>query len=138
MRIGSPEAPTAEVRNRALEDNDTQILAGVHPNKQILEGLEDVRVDDVERRIVEYDSPVRRRFLDNPHGRRLSRFGHGSSSLDFNRAGRCADLLLLVGTHAGQPLIGDAQFQKEISLKSKSLCERGIGSITDETLDVAE
>ncbi len=127
-----------EVGNCALENNDAQALGRIHSDKKVLEGLEDVRVDDVERRIVEYDSPVRRRFLDNPHGCRLSRFGHGSSSLNFNRAGRCTDLLLRVGTHAGQPLIGDAQFQKEISLKSKSLCERRIGSITDETLDVAE
>src|SRR5258708_23160988 len=56
-----------EVRNRALENNDTQILAGVHPNKQILEGLEDVRVNNVERWVDEYYHPVRRHFFDDPH-----------------------------------------------------------------------
>src|SRR5258708_2093733 len=65
-----------EGRNRALEDNDTQILAGVHPNKQILEGLEDVRVNNVEGWVVEYYPPVRRRFLDHPHVRRRISISH--------------------------------------------------------------
>src|SRR5882724_12265874 len=77
------EVRQVEVGNCALENNDAQALGRIHSDKKVLEGLEDVRVDDVERRIVEYDSPVRRRFLDNPHGCRLSRFGHGSSSLNF-------------------------------------------------------
>src|SRR5579864_5127157 len=51
------EVRQVEVRNRALEDNDTEILAGLHPNQQILEGLEDVRVNNVEGWVVEYYPP---------------------------------------------------------------------------------
>jgi hypothetical protein len=65
-----------KVRIRALEYDDTQALAGVHPNKQILQAFEDGRVHDVERRIFEYNPPVRRRFLDHPHGRRWISFSH--------------------------------------------------------------
>src|SRR5579862_7546731 len=77
------EVRQVEVRNRALENNDTQGLSGIHPDKKVLEGLEDIRIDDIEGRIVEYDSPVRTRFLDHPQGCRRIGFGHGSSSLNF-------------------------------------------------------
>jgi hypothetical protein len=42
-----------EVWNRALENNHTQGLGRLHPDKKVLEGLEDIRVDDIEGRIVE-------------------------------------------------------------------------------------
>src|SRR6266699_133038 len=78
------EVRQVEVRNRALEYNDTQGLSVIHPDKKVLEGLKDIRIDDIEGRIVEYDPPVRTRFLDHPHGCCRIRFGHGSSSLNFN------------------------------------------------------
>jgi hypothetical protein len=59
-----------EVGNRALEHDNSQPLAGVHPNKQILEAFKDGRVQDIERRIIEYNPPIGRRFLDHPHWRR--------------------------------------------------------------------
>jgi hypothetical protein len=67
-----------EVGNRALEHDDAEALTGVHPNKQILQAVKDRRVQDVERRIVEYDFPVRRRFLDYTYRRRWIGFSHGS------------------------------------------------------------
>ena len=97
------EVRQVEVRNRALENNDTQTLGRFHPDKKILEGLEDVPVHDVEGRIVEYDPPVRRRFLDDPYGCRI-RFGHGPSSFKL-RAGRCGDLPSFFRKHARQRLI---------------------------------
>ncbi len=65
-----------EVGNCALENNDAQALGRIHSDKKVLEGLEDVRVDDVEWRIVEYYPPVRRRFFDDPHRRSRIRFRH--------------------------------------------------------------
>src|SRR5580693_5198133 len=83
IRIGRPEGPTAvvmflagqikvgeiEIGNRALEHDDAQPLTGVHPKKQILEASKGRRVQNVERRIIEHDPPVGRRFLDDPDGR---------------------------------------------------------------------
>jgi len=53
---------------------------------QVLKGLEDIGVDDIEGRIVEYGSPVPRRFLDHPHRCRI-RFGHDSSSFKVQASG---------------------------------------------------
>src|SRR6266478_7262662 len=70
-----------EVGNRALEYDDAQCLTDVHPNKQILEASKDRCVQNVERRIIEYDPPVGRRFLDHPDGRCCISFSHGSHLL---------------------------------------------------------
>ena len=59
-----------EVGNRALEHDDAETLTGVHPNKKILQAVKDRRVQDVERRIIEHNFPVRRGFLNHPHRRR--------------------------------------------------------------------
>src|ERR1700682_4019685 len=59
---GQIKVGEVEVRIRALEYDDTQAPAGVHPNEQMLQAFEDGRVQDVERRIIEYNSPVRRCF----------------------------------------------------------------------------
>jgi hypothetical protein len=75
---GQIKVSEIEIGNRALEHDDAQALTGVHPNKQILQAVKDRRVQDVERRIVEYDFPVPRRFLDYPHRRRWIGFSHGS------------------------------------------------------------
>jgi hypothetical protein len=37
------------------------------PKEQILEAFEYGGIYDVERRKIEHDPPVRRRFLDDPH-----------------------------------------------------------------------
>jgi hypothetical protein len=50
---------------RALEHDDTQVRARVHPSEQILESSEHGRAHDVERRIVENHPPLRGRFLDD-------------------------------------------------------------------------
>src|SRR5712672_4647860 len=47
-----------EVSNRALEYDDTQALAGGRPIEQIMEAFKDHRVQNVERRISEYDPPI--------------------------------------------------------------------------------
>ena len=86
VRIGRPGRPDScgdvprlagqikvgevELRIRALEYYDTQARAGVHSSEQILEAFEYGGVYNVERRIVEYNPPVGRRFLDDPHRRR--------------------------------------------------------------------
>jgi hypothetical protein len=62
----------------------------------------------VERRIFEYNPPVRRRFLDHPLVRRWISFSQGSPFLDLERAGRRGDLLLFIGTHARECRCGDA------------------------------
>ena len=56
-----------EVRKSAFENNDAQTLSRLHADKKVLEGLEDIPVDDIEGRIVEYGSPVPRCFLNHPH-----------------------------------------------------------------------
>ena len=65
---------------RALEYDDTQARGGVHPSEQMLEAFEDRCVHDVKRRIVEYNPPVRRRFLDQSQGPRWFSCNHGSPS----------------------------------------------------------
>jgi hypothetical protein len=52
---------------RALEHHNTQARAGVHSSEQILKTLEYGGVYDVERRKIEYNPPVFRRFLDEPY-----------------------------------------------------------------------
>jgi len=59
-----------ELRIRALEYHDAQARAGAHSSEQILEAFEYGGIYNVERRIFEPNSPVRRRFLDDPHVRR--------------------------------------------------------------------
>src|SRR3984893_8906378 len=66
---GQIKVGKVELRIRALEHYDTQARAGVHSSEQILEALEYRGVHDVERRIIEYNPPVSRRFLDDPHVR---------------------------------------------------------------------
>src|SRR6266404_4563080 len=61
-----------------------------------------------------------------------------SPPLNFDRAGRCGDLLVFVRAHAGEGLVGNAQSHEEISLESQSFSERGVDRIADKTLDVAE
>jgi hypothetical protein len=53
-----------------------QALGRIHSDKKVLEGLEDVRVNNVERWVVEYYPPVRRGFFDHPHRCRCIRFRH--------------------------------------------------------------
>src|SRR5579862_3891516 len=57
------EVRQIEIGNCALENNDAQALGRIHSDEKILEGLEDVRVNNVEWRIVEYYPPVRGRFF---------------------------------------------------------------------------
>src|ERR1700730_10969194 len=73
---------------RALEYDDPQARTGVHSSEQILEAFEYGGVDDVERRIIEHDPPVRRRLLDDPHVRCC--FSHD----DRLTLGSCARALL--------------------------------------------
>src|SRR5580704_1586012 len=80
------EVRQVEVHKGALENNHTQTFSSLHPDKKVLKGLEDIEVDDIEGRIVEYGSPVPRRFLDHPHGCRI-RFGHDSSSFKVQASG---------------------------------------------------
>ena len=61
-----------------------------------------------------------------------------SPPLNFDRAGRCGDLLVFVRAHAREGLVGNAQSHEEISLESQSFSERGVDRIADKTLDVAE
>jgi hypothetical protein len=86
VRIGSPERTDScgdvaglpcqikvgevKVRIRALEHDDTKARAVVHASEQILEVFEYGRVYNVERGIIEYNPPIRGRFLDHAHGRR--------------------------------------------------------------------
>src|SRR6266702_7147103 len=67
---GQIKVGKVELRIRTLEYNDTQARAGVHSSEQILEAFEYGGVYNVERRILEQNPPIRRRFLDDPHGRR--------------------------------------------------------------------
>src|SRR6266478_4513796 len=66
---GQIKVGKVELRIRALEHHDTQARAGVHSSEQILEALEYGGVYDIERGIIEYNPPVSRRFLDDPHVR---------------------------------------------------------------------
>src|SRR4029077_19757412 len=56
---------------------------------------------------------------------------------DHDRAGRRGDFLPFIGTHARECRVGDAQFQEEISFECQSLCQRRLGGVADETLDVS-
>src|SRR4030081_2066665 len=58
--------------------------------------------------------------------------------LNHNRARRRGDVLLFVGTHARECGFADAQFQEEISFECQSLCQRRLGGVADETLDVSD
>src|SRR5437870_10853193 len=66
---GQIKVGKVELRVRALEDDDTQARAGVHSSEEILEAFEYGGVYDIEGRIFEPNPPVRRHFLDDPHGR---------------------------------------------------------------------
>ncbi len=57
---------TIEERN----NDDGSARAGVHSTEQILEAIEEAGADDVERRVIEQNSPVGRHFLDDAQGRR--------------------------------------------------------------------
>src|SRR6202040_1919304 len=57
--------------------------------------------------------------------------------LDRNRARRRGNLLFFIGTHARERRFRDAQFQEEISFERQSLCQRRLGGVADETLDVS-
>src|SRR5216684_5173279 len=57
--------------------------------------------------------------------------------LNHNRARRRGDVLLFIGTHARECGFADAQFQEEISFECQSLCQRRLGGVPDETLDVS-
>src|SRR5258708_14877341 len=57
--------------------------------------------------------------------------------LNQNRARRRGDVLLFIGTHARECGFADAQFQEEISFECQSLCQRRLGGVADETLDVS-
>src|SRR4029077_14883717 len=54
---------------RAFEYDDAQARGGVHSREEILYCVEYAGVYDVERRVIEHDPPVRRRFLDDSHRR---------------------------------------------------------------------
>src|SRR6202030_2969747 len=64
---------------RAFEYDDPQARAGVHSREQILQGFEYAGVYDVERRVIEHNPPIRRRFLNDAHRRCC--FSHDSPSL---------------------------------------------------------
>src|SRR6267143_1982405 len=66
--VAQIEVGKIELRIRTLEYDDTKARAGVHSTEQILEAFEHANVDYVKGWIVEHDPPVRRRFLDDPHG----------------------------------------------------------------------
>src|SRR6266550_3535852 len=83
---GQIKVGKVELRIRALEYHNAQARAVAHSSEQILEAFEYGGVYNVERWIVEQNPPVRRRFLDDPHGRR--RFSHDSISFDHDRARR--------------------------------------------------
>src|SRR5579862_2532667 len=70
------EVRQVKVGNCALENNDAQALGRIHSDKKVLEGMEDVRVNNVEGWVVEYYPPVRRHFFDDPHRRCHIRFRH--------------------------------------------------------------
>src|SRR6185295_15042688 len=70
LRVFHLKVSEIEVGIRALEYDDTKALAGVHAREYFLQTLEHVGVHDVERRIIEHHSPVRRRFLDDAQVRR--------------------------------------------------------------------
>src|SRR5438270_1882893 len=59
------EVGNVELRVRALEDDDTQVRAGVDSSEQILEAFEHSGAHDVEGRVVEYNPPVRGCLLDD-------------------------------------------------------------------------
>ena len=67
---GQIKVGKVELWIRALEYYDTQARAGVHSSEQILQAFEYGGVYNVERRMIEQNPPVRRRFLDDPHVRR--------------------------------------------------------------------
>ncbi len=67
---GQIKVGKVELRIRALEYDDTQARAGVHSSEQVLEAFEYGGVYNVERRIIEHNPPVCRRFLNDPHVRR--------------------------------------------------------------------
>src|SRR6266849_8134210 len=58
--------------------------------------------------------------------------------LDLDGARRRGNPLFFIGTHPREPSFGDTQFQEEISFECQSLCQRRLGSIADETLDVSK
>src|SRR5258706_4165240 len=57
--------------------------------------------------------------------------------IDHDRARWRGDVLLFIGTHARKCELAVAQFQEEISFECKSLCQRCLGGVADETLDVS-
>src|SRR5215467_253644 len=58
-------------------------------------------------------------------------------NLDRARGRGRGDVLLFIGTHAHECRFGDAQFQEEISFQCQSLCQRRLGGVADEALDVS-
>src|SRR5258706_10077913 len=56
---------------------------------------------------------------------------------DLDGARRRGDVLLFIGAHTRECRFGDAQFQEEISFECQSLCQRRLGSVADQALDVS-
>src|SRR5262245_37568061 len=56
---------------------------------------------------------------------------------DLDRARRRGDVRFFIGTHACECWVANAQFQEEISFECQSLCQRRLGGVTDEALDVS-
>src|SRR5260221_283401 len=69
-RVGQIEVGQVEVRIRAFEYDHPQARRRVHSREQILERCEHAGAQDVERRAIEHDPPVRGRFLDDAQRRR--------------------------------------------------------------------
>jgi hypothetical protein len=69
-RVGQVKVGKVELRIRALEYDDTKARAGIHSSEQVLEAFEYAGADDVERRIIEQNPPIRGRFLGDAQVRR--------------------------------------------------------------------
>jgi len=129
---------------RLLENNDRRLSVVSISDKKVPGGPWKTSASTMlKRRIVEYGLSSTQAFpTTTPHGwPSQSVWPMVSSSLNFkSRRRRCADLLLLVGTHTGtapewRRTISERDFAQEQVL----VREGGISvAITDETLDVAE
>jgi hypothetical protein len=66
---GQIKMSEVEVGVGAFEDDDTEVLARVHPSEQILEAIVHRGIHDVEGRVIENGPPKGRCLLNHPKGR---------------------------------------------------------------------
>src|SRR5258706_12777516 len=152
IRIGRPEGPTAvvmfpvlPVKSKWARENSGVALSNTATRRL---GLASIRASRSWRPSNMVASTILKggesnTTLQSVDVSSMTRTGAVDSAMihlpfiDLDRARRRGDVLLVIGAHAGERRLGDAQFQEEVSFERQSLCQRRLGGVADEALDVS-